>query len=117
MDAPSTNLYYVPTEIPAEYCFDSNSTFSEYADVWIEENTSILAVKTISRYRDLLKRINMGIGHIPLKDIQPYHLRQFLGKISQYGVNNAPENAYPKKPYYTITDLFLLFCSRQSGIN
>ena len=54
MDAPSTNLYYVPTEIPAEYCFDSNSTFSEYADVWIEENTSILAVKTISRSRDLL---------------------------------------------------------------
>ena len=67
MDAPSTNLYYVPTEIPAEYCFDSNSTFSEYADVWIEENTSILAVKTISRYRDLLKRINIGIGIFRLK--------------------------------------------------
>ncbi len=97
MDAPSTNLYYVPTEIPAEYCFDSNSTFSEYADVWIEENTSILAVKTISRYRDLLKRINMGIGHIPLKDIQPYHLRQFLGKISQYGVNKRTGKCLSEK--------------------
>lgn len=87
MDVSNPNYYYVPIEIPAEYCFDSNSTFSEYANVWMDDYTNTLAVKTISRYGDLLKRINMGIGHIPLKDIQPYHLRQFLNKISQYGVN------------------------------
>lgn len=97
MYASNTNFYFVPIEVPDEYCFNSNSTFAEYAEVWIEENTNILAIKTIARYRDLLKRINMGIGHIPLKDIQPYHLRQFLNKISQYGVNKRTGKCLSEK--------------------
>lgn len=81
------NAYYVPAEVPLEYRFNDETTFKEYADVWISENAEQLAVKTTYRYRSLLERINLGIGHIRLKDLQTYHLRQFLKNLSQYGVN------------------------------
>lgn len=99
MDALSLNVnsFYVPLEIPTEYCFDSNSTFFDYSRIWIRENEGVLAEKTISRYKDLLKRINMGIGHIPIINIQPYHLRQFLKNISHYGVNKRTGKCLSEK--------------------
>ncbi len=95
--ASNTNIYFVPLEIPTEYSFDSNSAFADYSNVWIKENAGILAEKTVARYKDLLKRINLGIGHIPLNKIQPYHLRQFLNKISQNGVNKRTGKCLSEK--------------------
>ena len=95
--ASNTNIYFVPLEIATEYSFDSNSAFADYSNVWIKENAGILAEKTVARYKDLLKRINLGIGHIPLNKIQPYHLRQFLNKISQNGVNKRTGKCVSEK--------------------
>lgn len=86
MDA-FNNMYYVPAEIPPERCFNGDSTFENYANAWITEKTDELAIRTLDRYKELLERINMGIGHIKLNEIQTYHVRQFLKKLSQDGVN------------------------------
>lgn len=91
------NEYYVPAEIPQEYCFSEKSTFREYADMWLIENSNELAAKTADRYKSLLERVNMGIGHIQLKELQPYHLRQFLKKLSQYGANKRTGKCLSEK--------------------
>lgn len=81
------NFYFVPREIPVEDRVDRNSTFSEFARLWMKENKSSLANRTFERYESLLKRIDMGIGHIPICEIRSYHLRQFLSKLYSQGAN------------------------------
>ena len=56
-------------------CFDSNTRFAEYAEIWLENNKPpILAPKTYIRYQSLLKNINAAIGEIKLVKLQSHHL-------------------------------------------
>jgi hypothetical protein len=82
-----TNALYVPIEIPKEHQISPNITFSRYSKIWIYENEETLAIKTCERYKSLLVRINMGIGHIPLKELSSYHIKQFLRVLSKDGMN------------------------------
>lgn len=62
---------------------DSTIKFSEFADFWmVEYAEKQLRPTTIARYRDLLKRINQAIGHIKLEKLQPNHLMEFYGNLS-----------------------------------
>ena len=64
--------------------------FSDFADYWIEKYAEqYLKLKTVTRYRGLLKRINQSIGYLPLNKIQPGNLMEFYESLSM----EAPENA------------------------
>lgn len=66
---------------------DSSIKFADFADKWMSEYAEKqLAPKTISRYKDLLKRINSGIGHIRIDKIQPHHLIDFYDNLEEDGI-------------------------------
>lgn len=81
------NIYYVEEELPMGKKLDDKVLFSEYAQLWLEENKATLSPKTFSRYQTLLVRINMGIGHLPLGKITSHHLNLFYKNLSQNGAN------------------------------
>jgi len=67
-------------------------TFAEYSEYAMEVKIrGGMKVKTISSYRDLLRRINEEIGP-RLKDIRPNHLNRF------YGLAEPEQNKLAGKP-------------------
>lgn len=72
------------------YTPDNRQTFAEYAEY-------VLSIKeqagtkhsTIKRYRELLERINAGIGYIRLTDIRPQHLSELYSKLRQSGARKS----------------------------
>ena len=57
------------------YQIDNRQTFAEYAEyVLSEKERQGMKYRTLDRYRELLERINQGIGHIKLVDLRPQHL-------------------------------------------
>ena len=76
-------------EIEQGYRLDHKQTFSEYAAyvMDLKERTGVKP-RTIDRYTDLLKRINIAIGHLKLTDIRPQHLNAFYQNLAAEGVRN-----------------------------
>lgn len=75
-------------EVKTGNCANSNIKFQPYSEIWIRDyGEQNLAPKTLSRYREYLKRINKAIGHIKLKDLQPIHLNAFYRNLAEDGVN------------------------------
>lgn len=75
-------------EVKTGNCANSNIKFQPYSEIWIKDyGEQNLAPKTLARYKEYLKRINMAIGHIKLKDLQPLHLNAFYRNLSEDGVN------------------------------
>ena len=64
------------------YMPDSKQTFAQYAEyvLGIKEQAGTKHT-TITRYRELLGRINNKIGHIRLVDIRPQHLTELYSKL------------------------------------
>lgn len=64
-------------------------TFERYAAYVIDlkERSGELKVKTVERYKDLLKRINEEIGPLKLQDIRPDHLNRLYAKLAEPGQN------------------------------
>lgn len=63
-------------------------TFEKYASYVLElKERSGLKVKTLERYKDLLKRINLEIGTIKLQDIRAEHLNRLYAKLAKPGEN------------------------------
>ena len=52
---------------------DGRQKFGEYAEyvINLKEKSGELRHHTVVRYRELLQRVNQGIGHIKIKDIRP----------------------------------------------
>lgn len=48
---------------------------------------------TLSRYRELLKRVNAGIGHLKICDIRPQHLNQFYEQLAKEGIRKNASKA------------------------
>lgn len=71
-------------------CFDSNTRFAEYAEIWLENNKPpILAPKTYIRYQSLLKNINAAIGEIKLVKLQSHHLQEFYNNLRENGIKKV----------------------------
>lgn len=69
-------------------CPDNRMRFSDFSEKWMKEyGKNNLSIKAYARYRDYLKRINKGIGHIKLKDISPVHLNTFYRSLEADGLN------------------------------
>lgn len=66
---------------------NSSIKFSDFAQRWINDYAQKqLKAKTVTRYKELLKRINQGIGHIKLEKLQPTHLLQFYENLKEKNI-------------------------------
>lgn len=72
------------------YAPDNRQTFAQYAEYVLNSKTeSGTKHSTIKRYRELLERINKGIGHIKLTDIRPQHLSELYSQLRQSGLRKG----------------------------
>lgn len=63
-------------------------TFEKYAAYVIDMKRRTGAKpKTLSRYEDLLRRINPEIGNLKLQDLRPDHLNRLYAKFAEPGQN------------------------------
>ena len=74
-------------EVRGGYIADNRTTFREYAERVLEIKLRAGAsLKTIDRYRSMLRRINRAIGNMKLAQIKPQHLNDFYANISMEGL-------------------------------
>ena len=79
------------------YSLDNRQTFAQYAEYVISlKERSGMKHTTITRYRDMLPRINAGIGHIKLAEIRPQHLNAFYEQLSKSGMRANSKKAVCK---------------------
>lgn len=79
------------------FSLDNRQTFAQYADYVIDlKERNGMKHTTITRYRDMLPRINAGIGHIKIADIRPQHLNNFYKQLSQNGMRANNKKAICK---------------------
>lgn len=78
---------------------DSRQKFGDYAVyvLKLKEQRGELRHHTVVRYRELLKRVNEGIGHIKLQDLRPQHLNQLYEQLSKEGLRKGANKAFLKK--------------------
>lgn len=63
-----------------------NIKFSEFAEIWFKDYAEKqIRPKTLSIYKELMKRINPAIGHIRLDKLQPHHLYSFYANLEEAG--------------------------------
>jgi len=62
-------------KIKQGYCIDGNIKFADYAEKFMQVKE--MSPKCRERYVDLLKKINVSIGHIRIEKLQPMHLQEF----------------------------------------
>lgn len=78
------------------YSLDNRQTFAEYAEYVLKcKQESGVKRRTIERYRELLERINAGIGHIKLADLRPQHLSGLYTQLRQQGIIKGNGRAFP----------------------
>lgn len=69
------------------YLDGGNITLNEFADKWIanyaEKN---LKPTTLARYKALMERIRIALGHKKLDSIQPTHLIEFYNNLAEGGI-------------------------------
>ena len=71
-------------------------TFAEYAEIALKtKEVEGLSPRTIGRYRELLVRINMAMGHIRINKIQTAHLNDFYANLLEEGIRLSSEKAVP----------------------
>ncbi len=86
---------------------DSSVRFAEFSEIWMNDYAiPQLRPSTVAGYRDMLKRINGGIGNVRLDRLQPNHLMQFYKQLSE---NGARKDTH----YIAKSELSDLFKSRR----
>lgn len=78
------------TEVEAGQLIDNKKiTLQVFTDKWLTEYAEKnLAPKTISRYKQLLARINYVLGHRRLIDIRPLHIIEFCNNLTESGIRS-----------------------------
>ena len=65
---------------------DSGIRFRDFAEKWFKEYAEKqLRATSLSRYKDLMKRIMPVFGNMKLKAIRPYQLTEFYNSLSEEG--------------------------------
>ncbi len=97
---------------------DGRQKFSDYAEyvINLKEQSGELRHHTVVRYRELLKRVNEGIGHFKICDIRPQHLNKLYEELSKEGLRKNSGKAIIndskklkeliKQQGYTNTEIF-----------
>ncbi|MDO5398573.1 MAG: tyrosine-type recombinase/integrase [bacterium] len=66
---------------------DGTITFTEFAERWFKDHAEKqLKSRTVTRYKELMRRITPAIGHIKLCRLQPHHLMEFYNNLGETGV-------------------------------
>lgn len=64
--------------------------FSDFAELWFTQYAEKqLRPRTVARYRELLVRIDLALGHLPLEKIRPVNLLEFYGSLANVEPSNA----------------------------
>lgn len=93
------------------YQLDQQQTFSEYATYILKcKEESGIKRRTLERYKELLKRIHCGIGHIKLQELRPQHLTAFYTQLRKTGIRLEQDKARPKQDIKSILEQ--AHCSR-----
>lgn len=76
------------------YSYDGRQTFGQYAEYVIaKKEESGVKHRTLARYKELLERINAGIGHIKLTDLRPQHLSELYSQLRKPGLRKKNAKA------------------------
>ena len=69
--------------------------FSEYSEYVLDlkERNGELRLNTSARYRDLIVRVNKGIGHIKLCELRPQHLNALYAQLGKEGLRKGAGKA------------------------
>lgn len=66
---------------------DGKIKFSEFVAIWLKDYAEQqLRTKTLTEYKNLLRRINAAIGHIRLDKLQPHHLMEFYNNLREENI-------------------------------
>lgn len=66
---------------------DGSITLSAFIDLWFKNYAEKqLKHRTITRYKELLRRILPALGHIKLQKLQPHHLIEFYNNLGEDGI-------------------------------
>lgn len=103
------------------YSLDHKQTFAEYAEYVLQcKRESGAKQRTLERYRELLERINAGIGHIKLADLRPQHLSNLYSQLRQPGIRKGSGRAFPAvdiKAYIKEQGITKTRLSEMSGVS
>ena len=65
---------------------DSSMKFATFSDLWLKDYAEKqLRATTVFNYRNMMKTINKGIGHLRMDRIQPHHLMSFYDELQRNG--------------------------------
>lgn len=65
---------------------DGSIRLCDFIEQWFDKHAAIqLEVRTLDSYRLMVPRINASLGHLKLKEIQPYHIESFYKSLSEEG--------------------------------
>ena len=66
---------------------DTNTRFSDFVEIWLRDYAEKqLEPRTLTRYKELLRRINAAFGNSKINAIQPHHLTEFYNNLSEKGI-------------------------------
>ncbi len=66
---------------------DGNIKLTDFSEKWFKDYAEKhLKAKTISRYKELIKRIDVALGHIRIDRLQPHHLIEFYNNLEETGI-------------------------------
>jgi integrase len=99
----------------------NKQTFAAYAEyvLSLKEREGVKH-RTLCRYRELLERINVAIGHIKIVDITPQHCDEFYEMLGGDDVRKDGGKATPKKPLadvYKLKKLTHAKLAEMSGVS
>lgn len=107
-------------EIQKGIIADDRQTVAEYGEYVIDlKQKTGCKVRTVERYRELMKRITPAIGHLKLRDVRPQHLNDFYSNLGEIGIREAEKKATPKKDIQKLMKkkgLSAAALSRQTGV-
>lgn len=78
---------------------DSSMKFATFSDIWLKDYAEKqLRATTVFNYRNMMKTINKGIGHLRMDRIQPHHLMSFYDELQRNGkqikVSQLPSQSF-----------------------
>lgn len=66
---------------------DTNTRFSEFVEIWLRDYAEKqLEPRTLTRYKELLRRIIAAFGNMKINAIQPHHLNAFYNNLNEKGI-------------------------------
>lgn len=76
---------------------DTSAKFADFAARWLDANEDIFSPAYKYTAADLLARINIAIGNIPLDKLRPHHLQELYRNLAEAGVKKTKATAVTHK--------------------